>query len=265
MPVRAERTRMPSRRLGTFPGEARHPWLRASRALRSLAILVSAALAAFAANEPCARAEAPAPKPDYVPVGEYFPRGTWAAGFAAKAESSSFEGREPGATTTRSSRYGIISRNGYFIADRFLIGLRASYDVALHRVTLPSRSGGAPELVTEGSEQSFEVGPWFRYYFPVGNGWAIFGEGDWSYRTYFDEEKGFGSSESGSKSTGRGLAIGVGGGLTYFLTKGVAFDVAGRASFARLLLNSDNRRTRVDLADFGLLLGFQIYLPEFVF
>jgi len=211
-----------------------------------------------------ARAEPPPPKPDYVPKGEYFPRGSWAAGFGATVESSAIEGREPGATTTRSSRYGITSRNGYFLVDRFLVGLRARYDVALHRVTLPNASGGA-DLVTEGSEQSFEIGPWFRYYVPVGNGWAIFGEADWSYRTYYDEEKSQGSSGRGSESTGRGLAIGAGGGITYFLTKGVAFDVAGRASFARLLLTSENRRTRVDLSDFGLVLGFQIYLPEFVF
>lgn len=237
---------------------------RVRRKVPSFALAFAFAALGVLSGGNVARAEPPEPKPDYVPKGEYFPRGTWAAGFGATVESSSFEGREPGSTTTRSSRYGITSRNGYFLADRFLVGLRARYDVALHRVTLPSPSGAPAELVTEGSEQSFEIGPWFRYYVPVGNGWALFGDADWSYRTYFDEEKGLGSGLV-STSTGRGLAVGLGGGLTYFLTKAVAFDVAGRVSFARLLLNSDGRRTRVDLSDFGLVLGFQIYLPEFVF
>lgn len=243
----------------------REPRARAvAKVPRAVAAAIVVALA-LASSERSAWAEEearPEAKPDYVPQGEYFPKGTWAAGFGAVVESSSFEGREPGATTTRSSRYGITSRNGYFLANRFLVGLRASYDVSLHRMTLPTATGGS-EVVSEGSEQSFEVGPWFRYYFPVGNGWALFGEADWSYRTYVDEEKARGGLDS--KSTGRGLAIGMGGGITYFLTKGIAFDVAGRVSFARLLLNSEGRRTRVDLSDFGLVLGFQIYLPEFVF
>lgn len=247
-----------------MPHFAAHTRLAAARAWGRPVVAWCAAVSLVLAVELPARAEAPPPKPDYVPKGEYFPRGSWAAGFGATVESSAFEGREAGATTTRSSRYGITSRNGYFLVDRFLVGLRARYDVALHRVTLAGASG-APGLVTEGSEQSFEVGPWFRYYVPVGNGWAIFGEADWSYRTYYDEERSLGSSAQGSESTGRGLAVGVGGGITYFLTKGIAFDVAGRASFARLLLRSDGRRTRVDFSDFGLVLGFQIYLPEFVF
>ncbi len=210
------------------------------------------------------RAEAPPPKPDFVPEGEYFPRGTWAAGFAAKVESSSYEGRDPNTPTMRSSRYGISSRNGYFVANRFLVGLRASYDVTLHRTTLPGADGGRV-LESEGTEQSFEIGPWFRYYFPVGNGWAFFGDVDWGYRTFFDEEKAIGSKGQASESSGRGLGIGLGGGLTYFLTKGVAFDVAGRVSFARLISKEEGRKTRVDLSDFGLVLGFQVYLPEFVF
>jgi hypothetical protein len=210
------------------------------------------------------RAEAPPPKPDFVPEGEYFPRGTWAAGFAAKVESSSYEGRDPRTPTMRSSRYGISSRNGYFVANRFLVGLRASYDVALHRTTLPGGDGGRV-LESEGTEQSFEIGPWFRYYFPVGNGWAFFADADWGYRTFYDEEKAIGKKGQASESSGRGLGIGLGGGLTYFLTKGVAFDVAGRVSFARLISKEEGRKTRVDLSDFGLVLGFQVYLPEFVF
>lgn len=209
---------------------------------------------------PTASAEGHQARPDYVPPGEYFPRGTWATGFAAKVQSSSFD-RPSGASETRSSRYGILSRSGYFIANRFVVGIRASYDVALHRNT--DTAGAVSIVLSKETEQSFEIGPWFRYYMPVGNGWALFGEADWSFRRYFDEEE-FGGAPPRT-TTGRGLAVGLGGGLTYFLTKAVAFDVAGRASFARLVETSGGRRTRADLSDFGLVLGFQIYLPEFVF
>lgn len=226
-------------------------------------MLASFVFVLMVSSERPALAEPPAPKPDYVPNGEYFPRGSWAAGFGATVESSSFAGRDAASPSIRSSRYGIESRSGYFLANRFLIGLRATYEVALHRETLPSATGASPVVVIEGSEQAFEIGPWFRYYFPVGNGWALFAQADWGYRSSFEEEKVPGAPARTTK--GRGVAVGFGGGLTYFLTKAVAFDVAGRVSLSRPLVSGSGPRSRVDFSEFGLVLGFQVYLPEFVF
>ena len=49
------------------------------------------------------------------------------------------------------------------------------------------------------------------------------------------------------------------------LTRNVAFDVTGRYSRGRLRGRFTNIGASNDLSDVGVLIGFQIYLPEFSF
>lgn len=228
--------------------------------------LAAGVFGAIEASPASALAEEPhraVPGPEFTPPSEYFPRGTWAAGFAGSAQSSERSARSAGTTSLRSSRYGVTSRNGYFLAKRFIVGVRIAYEVELRRDT--ARIGNQDLTVSEGSEETFSVGPWFRYYVPMADGWAVFGEADWSYTTFFSREESAIDPGVPLTATARGIALGGGAGFTYFLAKGIAFDVVGKAQIARLTGRENDRPIRFNSTEFGLFLGFQVYLPEFPF
>lgn len=203
------------------------------------------------------------PGPEFAPPKEYFPAGTWAAGFAGSAQSSERSARSAGTTSLRASRYGVTSRNGYFLAKRFIVGLRLAYEVEIRRDT--TGEGSNTRTVSEGSEETLSLGPWFRYYVPMSDGWAIFGEADWGYTTFYSREESVLDSRVPLTASARGIAVGGGAGFTYFLARGVAFDVVGKTQFARLTGRENERAIRFNSTEFGLFLGFQVYLPEFPF
>ncbi len=205
----------------------------------------------------------PPPRADLTQPGEYFPAGSWAAGFAGSAQSSDRSARSAGTTSLRASRYGVTSRNGYFLAKRFIIGVKLAYDVEIRRDAL--RIGDTERTVSEGSEETWSVGPWSRYYFPMADGWAVFGEADWSYTTFFSREESVLEPRASLTASARGIALGAGAGFTYFLARGIAFDVVGKAQVARLTGRENDRPIRFNSSEFGLFLGFQVYLPEFPF
>ncbi len=213
-----------------------------------------------------ARADEPhraPPKPDFTPPTEYFPAGTWAAGFAGSALSTERSARSASTTSLRASRYGVTSRNGYFLAKRFIVGLRLAYEVEIRRDT--TGEGNNTRTVSEGSEETFSLGPWFRYYVPMSDGWAIFGEADWGYTAFYSREESALDTRVPLTATAKGIALGGGAGFTYFLARGIAFDVVGKAQLARLTGRENDRAIRFNSTEFGLYLGFQVYLPEFPF
>lgn len=243
---------------------AKRAGLRSPSTCRAALGLALAALFTLRARP--APAEEPhraSPAPEFTPPTEYFPAGTWAAGFAGSAQSSERSARSAGTTSLRASRYGVTSRNGYFLAKRFIVGLRLAYEVEIRRDT--TGEGTNTRTVSEGSEETLSLGPWFRYYVPMSDGWAVFGEADWGYTTFYSREESVLDSRVPLTASARGIAVGGGAGFTYFLARGVAFDVVGKTQFARLTGRENERSIRFNSTEFGLFLGFQVYLPEFPF
>ncbi|MBC7449527.1 MAG: outer membrane beta-barrel protein [Hymenobacteraceae bacterium] len=78
---------------------------------------------------------------------------------------------------TKSSRGFFSPRAGYFLADNFVVGLEGSYsgdkDVRTQQIYLPN--GGRADFTITSTSTATTIGPFARYYKPLGEKAAIFG------------------------------------------------------------------------------------------
>lgn len=122
---------------------------------------------------------------------------------------------------------------GYFVADNLAIGLSASYNASSHEHK--SKSNGT-EFSSKTTTTSVAVGPMIRYYSPVGERAAFFGQLD----------AGFGSSKEKTEVTPSGgktndfdakyslLGIGITPGFTFFPTDHFGLEISiGALSYVK--------------------------------
>jgi opacity protein-like surface antigen len=192
-------------------------------------------------------------------------RGTWVAGFAGSIGRTDdrvrpHDGRELGILTD-GFRFTVNSRNGYFLARRFLVGL--DFQLTVTSATTNARSGGQQYEISDYEERLF-VGPWLRYYVPMSNAWAFFPEFSWGLqRAYRSQQAAPNVPAEEDRSSGLSFNLGVG--FTHFFTRNIAFDATGRYSRGRLRGSFGGVRAGSDVSDIAILIGFQVYLPEFTF
>jgi opacity protein-like surface antigen len=230
-------------------------------ALAACLTLAGQALAA----EPAA-APAKKKKKDYVLPDEFVPleEGTWVAGFSGSIGRNDERISPRDATDldvrTKGFRYVAGTRNGYFLARHFVVGL--DFQLSVTSTTTTARTG-RDTIEFRNYEERLFIGPWLRYYFPISNAWALFPEFSWGFQNRYRTEEVAAGGENEDRTSG--LSFNIGFGFTYFLSRNVGFDVTGRYSRGRLRGRFTDLRANNDLSDIGLLIGFQVYLPEFTF
>lgn len=209
-----------------------------------------------------ARAEASAPSPAPAPRAaepgwpEALKRGTWVAGLGGHISSSGDRwqvGRDPDPVRVGRVDSGLDVRSGIFLTRRFVVGVDFELNLRSQRIDYDDRSSSE-------SEENVAAGPWFRVYLPTDRRWALFFEGSWGYQQTVSN---LGTTGGGNRLYG--LALQGGFGACYFFTESVAFDAALEVRGANLYGRAGDIRTHATREDLGVRVGFQLYLPEFVF
>ena len=239
-----------------------HPALRLSTLALPLGCVFSAAIARADAEE-TEHVLHPEPKTVFEPLQQ----GAWGTGLSGSIGRSdeALTARDTSGidARTRGFRYLVSIRTGYFLVQRFVVGL--DFQLSVTSSTTQLSSAGA-SLAIDNYEERLFLGPWLRYYIPVSSAWAVFPEFSWGFQNRYrtqDSDTSAPGVDAEDRSSGLGFNLGFG--FTYFLTRNVAFDVTGRYSRGRLRGRFTNIGASNDLSDVGVLVGFQIYLPEFSF
>ena len=149
----------------------------------------------------------------------------------------------------------------YFIIDRLAVGLITPYSY--------SRTKYEPvqDLDVKLTIKTYSVGPTLRYYFPLGNQWAIFPEVSYSYGWIWGSTPYFSAfvptpTVTYVKSTEKTRIFLGGVGLVYFLNQSIG--VEGRAYYQnqRSTYDGDLGIRSSDEPYFNFSLGVQIYFAR---
>lgn len=204
---------------------------------------------------PPAPAPAPAAPPAAPPHPEALRRGTWITGLGGHISTSgeSWQSRTDPGTVSRVDS-GLDVRVGLMLTRRLAVGLDFLLEHRSTRVT--ARSIGTVST----NEESLVAGPWFRFYVPTDARWSLFFDAAWGFQHTVDAT---GSADDTSRLYGLSLAGGIG--ATYFVTPSVAFDASLYMRGAHLFGRTAGERSVALREDLGVRVGFQLYLPEFLF
>ncbi len=117
------------------------------------------------------------------------------------------------------------------------------------------------------SEKLWFLGLWARYYIPLGGNFALFPEGSAGYAAFkFTEEvNNITGNFINSTQSADGFAYNLGFGFSHFVTQNAAFEITGRWENGSLNGETENidgstNDLNVNLGNFNILFGFQIYL-----
>lgn len=139
---------------------------------------------------------------------------------------------------------------GYFLMDDFALGL--SMDFTFSRQEEPSTDR------TEDSNLLF--GPFFRYYFPLDDGLAFFGEASFGFGNSSDDLFIGEMKQSINTSI---FATGFGPGFTIIAKNGIGIEAIFKYNYAQsrfnTLLNGINQETITKTNQFDISLGVQYY------
>lgn len=201
-------------------------------------------------------AAAPSAAPASTPAHpEALRRGTWITGLGGHIATSgeSWQSRTDPGTVSRVDS-GLDVRGGLMLTRRLAVGLDFLLEHRSTRVT--ARSIGTVST----NEESLVAGPWFRFYVPTDARWSLFFDAAWGFQHTVDAT---GSADDTSRLYGLSLAGGIG--ATYFVTPSVAFDASLYMRGAHLFGRTAGERSVALREDLGVRVGFQLYLPEFLF
>jgi hypothetical protein len=135
-------------------------------------------------------------------------------------------------------QFNLNPKLAYFIQDGLAVGAYVKFGISTH-------NGG-------GSTTNYGVGALARYYIQDRNVQKL--EFSKRARFFLEANAGFGGTNSPAAST-NGVELGVGPGLSYFITPNVALDALVKYN---LTVGGGNSTTAHNL---GFGLGFQIFLP----
>jgi hypothetical protein len=135
--------------------------------------------------------------------------------------------------------FNLNPKLAYFIQDDLAIGAYVNFGL--------STSNGA------GSDVNYGVGALARYYLHDKNVKKL--EFSKRARFFLEANAGFGGQNPASGASTNGVQLGIGPGLSYFITPNVALDALLKYD---LIVGGGNSTTSQNL---GFSLGFQIFLP----
>lgn len=131
--------------------------------------------------------------------------------------------------SVKGNQYGLTGGLGYFLADNFSVGISGTYFYKYSKI----ESGTIQPFITENITQGFSILPQLNYYFPmegklkpsvgIGAGYLWVQERD----SRISDNNNTVYSLSGTSFTG-------GAGLSYFISRSVAFDLGAQFSHNRL-------------------------------
>lgn len=177
---------------------------------------------------------------------------SWTGGLAGNLSWDNYS--ESNTTDYKGFNFDISSRNGRFVLNNLSVG----FDIQWRQKTL-DKTATSKITHTEKEKIGF-IGLWSRYYLNINNSaFYIFPEVSAGYAAIkFEDSQDFQTATA----DGFGLNAGLGAGI--FLTSSVAFEITARYQFGNLTgnveKNSDVFDYSVNLNNFNLLFGFQIYL-----
>jgi hypothetical protein len=190
-------------------------------------------------------------------------QGKFIVGGNAGFNFSKDKNRVNNTTTDRWSHTSIyLNPNAaYFIIPNFAIGGKLNLNSYTNRLKDGSNRGEGRKNNT----LSFSLGPWARYYFPIGTKAAFFGDANvgfgasrYKYRTV----NGSGQVVNVSNPAYAATDIGVGPGYTYFITNNVGIEglLQFRVSRSAYRNEGDNVKTVNTTSGLYFNIGLQVYL-----
>ena len=184
-------------------------------------------------------------------------------GFSA-AESSTdveSEGTNISSEGARTTQFNIAPAVGYFLLDRWALGIGLDY--TLNRVREPVDVNDPTAGFDKSYDSDLLFGPFTRYYFPVGKEKAFF----------LEATMGFGSSENqvavdGTPQTVSNdvIAFGFGPGFTILSSDAVGIEAQLKYNWARsnaeLVFDEINTSTQTYTNQIDSSIGFQVYFAR---
>lgn len=157
-------------------------------------------------------------------------------------------------------------KSGYFASDNFLLGLL--YSQSINEIEVKPDPNPFGDF-NKDRKNLWYAGLWTRYYLPISSiNFAFFGEVSLGYLFYEEQNQKLTTNlYSRNFTRADGFAYLFGGGVSYFLTEEISFELAlnlqGSKTSGNVEYNS-SQSDEIDISLFNtkLLLGIQIYLPN---
>jgi hypothetical protein len=147
-------------------------------------------------------------------------------------------------------QFNISPSVGYFVMDYFTIGIGMGYTLSV--VEEPNKD--------KINDSDLLFGPFARYYLPIEDDMAFFGEVNFGFGNSSDQQN-VGEGTQGVNSNI--FAIGIGPGFTIFSNNGIGIEAIFRYNYARSKfdaeLNGVNTVTTTKTNQFDISIGVQFY------
>jgi hypothetical protein len=154
---------------------------------------------------------------------------------------------------------------GYFVIANFAIGAKLDLSSNTSRLNDGLNLAGGRKADSKNNTTSFSLGPWARYYFPVGTKAALFGDANvgigvsrYKYRTV----NGSGNVVTITQPSSTATEFSIGPGYTYFITNNVGIEGLLQYKFYRSAYSDDGTDVKTVNTNSGLYfnIGLQVYL-----
>ena len=146
--------------------------------------------------------------------------------------------------TQSQSIFKITPSLNYFVIDNLAVGLGLEYQSTTTKVKPVSGSE------TKGTASAFVIAPNAHYYFPIGGNLAPF----------VGAKVGYAWTSAGDRDSDktRGLALGVKGGMAYFVNQGAALTGYVGYDYMNLKSKQDNK-AEMRIGNFGVGIGVALF------
>ncbi|REG96284.1 outer membrane beta-barrel protein [Flavobacterium aquicola] len=191
--------------------------------------------------------------------GSFMISGKTGLGFTSATVEYEYEGKTTDGPKTTS--FSISPSAGYFIIDNLSIGLEFDYTATKIKQEVsyipPLSTGYNPAIDFENTQNTFAIIPTATYFFSKEK-FRPFIEAGMGYATIKNETKTLESSGviSTNESDGNGLVWGGGGGIAYFISQTICFDLG--ISYSQFTYEEKDIKTKSGIL--GANIGISIFL-----
>ena len=175
-------------------------------------------------------------------------KGNWMVGsdlalsFNSVKETPRYDGTSGNVTTQNTFKF--VPNLNYFVINNLAVGLGLEYQSTTTKVKPVAGSE------TKGTASAFVIAPNAHYYFPIGGNLAPF----------VGAKVGYAWSSAGDSDSNktRGLALGVKGGMAYFVNQGAA--LTGYVGYDYMnLKNKQDNKAETRIGNFGVGIGVALF------
>jgi opacity protein-like surface antigen len=144
-------------------------------------------------------------------------KGTWMLGGSAGLSTSGSDNSGSAKIKNRSFSFG--PNVGYFVADKFVLGLKLPISAGRNEVD-------GSTISSDYRYTSYGFGPNLRYYFPLEEKWSLLAQAGYSFgwqttKSKYQDGSGI---ETSSELKNTWNSFNVGGGITYFINKSIGLE-----------------------------------------